>query len=117
VPTLAALAGSPWRPALVITQPDRPQGRRLQLAPPPVKEAALALGLPVAQPEDVNDPAFLLQLRALAPDVILTAAYGGYLRRELRRLPRLGCLNLHPSLLPRHRGPAPVPYTSLPETK
>ncbi len=111
VPTLAALAGSPWRPALVITQPDRPQGRRLQLAPPPVKEAALALGLPVAQPEDVNDPAFLLQLRALAPDVILTAAYGGYLRRELRRLPRLGCLNLHPSLLPRHRGPAPVPYT------
>ena len=111
VPTLQALAGSPWRVALVVTQPDRPSGRRRKLTPPPVKVAATELGLPVLQPEDINEPEAVQAIAAAQPDVIVTAAYGGYLRKAVRRLPRLGCINLHPSLLPRHRGAAPVSYT------
>ncbi len=111
VPTLRALADSHLRPSLVITQPDRPSGRRRKLTPPPVKVVAQELGLPLLQPEDVNSPEAALAIQDLSPDFIVTAAYGGYLRRVLRKLPRLGCLNLHPSLLPRHRGAAPVNYT------
>jgi methionyl-tRNA formyltransferase len=93
----------------VVTQPDRPAGRSRTLEPPPVKRAALRLGIPVLQPETLRDPAVVEQLAALRPDVGVIAAYGEILRKGVLAIPPLGYLNIHPSLLPRHRGPTPVP--------
>jgi methionyl-tRNA formyltransferase len=107
---LEALAGD-GRYALVgvVTQPDRPAGRGRAPEPPPVKQAALRLGLPVLQPETLREEAAVLQLAALQPDVGVVAAYGEILRKAVLAIPPLGYLNIHPSLLPRHRGPTPVP--------
>jgi methionyl-tRNA formyltransferase len=93
----------------VVTQPDRPSGRGRAPEPPPVKQAALRLGLPVLQPETLREEAAVLQLAALRPDVGVVAAYGEILRKAVLAIPPLGYLNIHPSLLPRHRGPTPVP--------
>ena len=93
----------------VVTQPDRPAGRGRAPEPPPVKQSALRLGIPVLQPETLRDPAVVEQLAALRPDVGVVAAYGEILRQNVLEIPRLGYLNIHPSLLPRHRGPTPVP--------
>ena len=90
------------------TQPDRPQGRQRHLAPTPLGKAALALGLPVQRPDNVNLPASLEFLRSLDLDLIVVAAYGQILREPLLNLPRFGCLNLHASLLPKYRGASPV---------
>ena len=92
----------------VVTQPDRPAGRSRTLQPPPVKQAALELGLQVLQPETLRDDAVVAQLRALQPDAGVVAAYGEILRRAVLELPPLGYLNIHPSLLPLYRGPSPV---------
>jgi methionyl-tRNA formyltransferase len=92
----------------VVTQPDRPAGRGRAAEPPPVKSAALRLGIPVLQPETLRDPAAVEQLAALQPDAGVVAAYGEILRKNVLAIPRLGYLNIHPSLLPRHRGPSPV---------
>lgn len=92
----------------VITQPDRPSGRSRTPEPPPVKRAALMLGIPLLQPETLRDPAVAEQIAALRPDVGVVAAYGEILRRQVLAIPPLGYLNIHPSLLPRHRGPTPV---------
>lgn len=92
----------------VVTQPDRPAGRNRALTPPPVKAAALELGLPVLQPETLKDAAVVARLRELAPEIGVVAAYGEILRRNVLAIPPLGYLNIHPSLLPLHRGPAPV---------
>lgn len=92
----------------VVTQPDRPAGRARAPQPPPVKQAALDLGLPVVQPETLRDPAAVEQLRALRPEVGVVAAYGEILRRNVLEIPPLGYLNIHPSLLPLYRGPSPV---------
>jgi len=94
----------------IVTQPDRPAGRGRTLQPPPVKQRALDHGLtiPILQPETLRDPAMVAQLAALHPDVGVVAAYGEILRREVLEIPPAGYLNIHPSLLPRHRGPAPV---------
>ncbi len=94
----------------VVCQPDRPRGRGLAVEPPAVKELALARGLPVLQPERIRDPAFLDTLRALAPDLIVVAAYGRILPRPILELPPRGCINVHASLLPRHRGAAPIAH-------
>ncbi|HPR18199.1 MAG TPA: methionyl-tRNA formyltransferase [Candidatus Cloacimonadota bacterium] len=110
VPTLELLAKTRFRPVLCITQPDRPKGRKQQLMSPEVKLKADELGIEVIQPEDVNDVEVLSRLQKLKPEVIVTAAYGGYLKKEIRRLPVWGCLNLHPSLLPKYRGSAPVNF-------
>jgi methionyl-tRNA formyltransferase len=91
-----------------VTQPDRPAGRQRQLTPPPVKLAASGLGIPVLQPETLRDLAVVEQLAALRPDVGVVAAYGEILRRNVLAIPPLGYLNIHPSLLPLHRGPTPV---------
>lgn len=104
VPSLEALADCGHELAGVITQPDRPAGRRMELMPPPVKVAAARRGLRVEQPERINQEGALVQLRALAPDVLVVCAYGQILRSAVLGLPKLGCLNLHASLLPRHRG-------------
>ncbi len=94
-------------PELVVTQPDRPAGRNRQLTPPPVKEVALAHGLPVLQPEKITHQV-RQELTALTPDVIVVAAYGKILRPAMLAVPPHGCINAHASLLPHYRGAAPV---------
>ncbi len=111
VPTLVKLADTKFKPILCITQPDRPKGRKQRLQAPEVKTKAEELGIPVIQPEDVNTPEVLNKLRLLKPDIIITVAYGGYLRREFRKIAKYGAINLHPSLLPLYRGSAPINYT------
>jgi methionyl-tRNA formyltransferase len=113
-PTLEALfARSDDLVVGVVCQPDRPRGRGLTTEPPPVKQIATAHGIPVLQPERARDPGFLDSLRALAPDVIVVAAYGKILPRAILDLPPHGCVNVHASLLPRHRGAAPIQWSIL----
>jgi methionyl-tRNA formyltransferase len=95
-------------PLLVVTRQDRPQGRGLNVSPSPVRAAAEARGLPVATPARAGAPEELERIRALAPDLLLLAAYGQILSPALLAIPRIGALNVHFSLLPRHRGASPV---------
>ena len=104
VPTLRALMASPVEVAAVFTQPDRPAGRGRRLTPSPVKACALKAGLPVLQPERIRST----DVAEFQPDLGIVAAYGQILGRKLLNVPRLGLLNLHPSLLPRWRGAAPI---------
>jgi methionyl-tRNA formyltransferase len=97
----------------VYTQPDRQSGRGMALTPPPVKRRALELGLPVFQPEKLTLPGEADKLRGLNPDVIVVVAYGQILKREVLEMPRLGCVNIHSSLLPRWRGAAPIQWAIL----
>jgi len=113
VPCLEALLEAGHELACVVTPPDRPSGRRRRPAPPPVKMLALERGLPVRQTDNVNEPTFLDGLARLAPDLVVVTAFGQKLRQPLLDLPRLGCLNVHFSLLPRHRGAAPVAHAIL----
>ncbi|MDV6376763.1 methionyl-tRNA formyltransferase [Sporosarcina sp. GW1-11] len=92
----------------VVTQPDRPVGRKRVLTPPPVKEEAVRLGLPVIQPEKLTGSAELQEIIDLQPDLIVTAAFGQLLPKELLDAPKLGCINVHASLLPKYRGGAPI---------
>lgn len=108
LPSLQALVNHPYRVAAVVTQPDRPRGRGRKLLPTPVKEYAQRENLPCLEPANLREPAFLKALEVLKPDLIATAAYGKILPPALLALPRLGCINLHPSLLPLYRGAAPV---------
>jgi methionyl-tRNA formyltransferase len=111
VPTLEALLASGHEIALVVSQPDRPAGRSQQLTAPPVKLAAQAAGLPVTQPEKIRgNTEFRAQLEAIAPDAIVVVAYGRIIPPWMLALPRLGCINLHGSLLPRYRGAAPIQW-------
>jgi methionyl-tRNA formyltransferase len=110
--SLQALNQGGYRPLLVVTQPDTPQGRKLQLTPPPVKVLAQELGIDIIQPNDINSDEVLEVLEKLSPDIIVTAAYGGYLGKKVRVLPKCGSINLHPSLLPKYRGPSPI-HTAL----
>lgn len=108
LPTLARLVETGRVPRLVVSRPPRPAGRGQALAEPPVARWARAHGLTVSQPERVRDAAFLEALGALAPDVAVVVAFGQIFPPSLLELPRQGCINLHASLLPRHRGAAPV---------
>src|SRR5215212_1824095 len=108
VPALEGLIGAGHEIALVLAQPDRPAGRGRQPTPPPVAAFAREHGLPLFQPPSLKPPEAFARVREAAPDVIVVAAYGLILRREVLELPRLGCLNVHASLLPRHRGAAPI---------
>jgi methionyl-tRNA formyltransferase len=111
VPSLRALVGEGFDVVAVVTQPDAPQGRsRSKLVPPPVKVVAEAEDLKVFQPEKPTDGAFLVRLRDTRPDVGVVVAYGHILRTELLELPPRGMVNVHPSLLPALRGPAPVEW-------
>lgn len=112
-PGLAALVAGPDTVVAVVCQPDRPRGRGLALAAPPVKTLALEHGLPVLQPEKVRTPEFLAELRGFAPDAIVVAAYGRILPRTILDLPPRGCINVHASILPRHRGAAPIQHAIL----
>ena len=108
VPPLRRLAADGRAPLLVVTRPDRPKGRGLALRPSPVRAAAEALGLPVATPVRASAPEEIARVRDLAPDLLVVVAYGQILSPELLSVPRVGALNVHFSLLPRHRGAAPV---------
>ena len=92
----------------VVTQPDRASGRGRELKPPPVKLLAQKLGIPLIQPEKLKQPEALEQLRAWTPELIVVAAFGQILRKDVLDLPRFGCINVHASLLPRWRGAAPI---------
>ena len=111
VPTLEALIGAGHEIALVVSQPDRPVGRAQQMTAPPVKQTALAAGLEVTQPEKIrSNEEFRARLEAIAPDAIVVVAYGRIVPPWMLALPRLGCINLHASLLPRYRGAAPIQW-------
>ncbi|GFR37798.1 methionyl-tRNA formyltransferase [Insulibacter thermoxylanivorax] len=108
VPSLLQLLEHDYNVVGVVTQPDRPKGRKRVLTPPPVKEAALKAGLPVMQPVRLRNPEAVAALAEWQPDLIVTAAYGQILPKEVLDMPRLGCINVHASLLPRYRGGAPI---------
>src|SRR4029077_17765717 len=123
VPTLRALLDSEHEVVAVVTQPDKPVGREQGIEPPPIKKAITRSGsfqtpkdlgsgkpplLEVLQPAKIKDPQAIEELRALKPDVIVVVAYGPILPRDVLEIPRLACLNLHASLLPRWRGAAPI---------
>jgi methionyl-tRNA formyltransferase len=108
VPALEKLLSSSHRVMAVVTQPDRPAGRGQELQASPVKEVAVAKELHLFQPENCNEYDFLRELRALSPDVIVVVAYGQKLGNDILQMPRYYCLNIHPSLLPKYRGPEPV---------
>lgn len=108
MPALHALLGSGHTVVGVLTQPDRPKGRGQQLAASPVKQAALAAGLPIAQPQTLKTEEGRAPLVAWQPDVLVVVAYGLILPPAVLSLPRLGCVNIHASLLPRWRGAAPI---------
>ena len=108
VPVLEALVSAGHEVAAVYSRPDRPSGRGRRTAPTPVKEAASVMGIPVCQPPSLSSPDVQAELAALAPDVIVVAAYGLFLPRAVLDLPCHSCLNIHPSLLPKLRGPSPV---------
>jgi methionyl-tRNA formyltransferase len=111
VPTLEALIAAGHEIALVVSQPDRPVGREHEVAAPPVKRTALAAGIKVTQPEKVRGNAeFRAQLEGIRPDAIVVVAYGRIIPPWMLPLPRLGCINLHGSLLPKYRGAAPIQW-------
>lgn len=111
VPTLEKLAAGGYRVHLVVTQPDRPKGRGLELVPSPVKESALKLDLPIAQPERIKtNEEFRAQLAAIRPDAIIVVGYGRIIPHWMLDLPALGNINLHASLLPKYRGAAPIQW-------
>lgn len=106
VPAFRRLIESGPRPVALVTQPDRPAGRHRVPTAPPIKRIAVEAGIPVLQPESVRTPESLAGLEALDPDLMVVMAYGQILPKRLLRMPRLACINLHASLLPRHRGAA-----------
>lgn len=108
VPSLQGLLRHGYEVMGVVTQPDRPKGRGKQTAPPPVKTFALKHEIPVFQPERVRSADFLEFCGRLSPDLVVVVAFGQILPKELLEIPRLGCINVHPSLLPKYRGAAPL---------
>jgi methionyl-tRNA formyltransferase len=111
VPTLSRVVEAGFHVHLVVTQPDRPKGRGLELVSSPVKQCALQLGLPIVQPESIKrNEAFQSQLRGINPDVILVVGYGRIVPQWMLDLPPLGNINLHASLLPKYRGAAPIQW-------
>lgn len=107
VPYLEALIQADLKPILVITQPDSHVGRRGTLEMSPVKQCAIKNGIGVMQPESVNKPEAVEEVRLLRPDLIVVVAFGQIISQDIIDLPRFGCINVHPSLLPLHRGPSP----------
>jgi methionyl-tRNA formyltransferase len=110
VPPLQALQENGFQVLAVVTQPDRPKGRGRKLTPPPVKETATAFRIPVIQPETVRSDEFHQRMRQLAPDLFVVVAFGQILPPSLLEIPAMGAVNVHASLLPRHRGAAPIQW-------
>ncbi|MGX7195822.1 methionyl-tRNA formyltransferase [Enterococcus olivae] len=110
VPILEGLVVAGYEVQAVVTQPDRPVGRKRVITPTPVKEAALRLEIPVLQPEKISGSPEMEQIRDLQPEIIVTAAFGQFLPESLLQVPVHGAINVHASLLPKYRGGAPVHY-------
>ena len=110
VPILEALVAQAYDVVAVVTQPDRPVGRKRVITPTPVKEAAIRLGLPVFQPEKISGSPEMAEIMALEADIIVTAAFGQFLPEALLKAPKKGAINVHASLLPKYRGGAPVHF-------
>lgn len=110
VPILEGLVQAGYEVLAVVTQPDRPVGRKKTITPPPVKVAAEALGLEVLQPEKISGSKEMDRIIELAPDLLITAAFGQFLPEKLLQVPQFGAINVHASLLPKYRGGAPVHY-------
>src|SRR4029077_17409488 len=108
VPTLQALLKSEYAVVAIVTQPDKPVGRAQKIEPPPIKKAMAGAKMPILQPARIKEREAIEEIRALAPDVIVVAAYGQILPRDVLEIPKVACLNLHASLLPRWRGAAPI---------
>src|SRR5436190_3412769 len=112
VPTLRALLDSEHEIVGIITQPDKPVGREQRIEPPPIKKALIRRtpppGAPIFQPGRIKNPQTIEEIRRLTPDVIVVVAYGQILPRDVLEIPRVACLNLHASILPRWRGAAPI---------
>jgi methionyl-tRNA formyltransferase len=108
VPTLGALLKSEHDVVGVVTQSDKPVGRTQQIEPPPIKKAITGTAMPILQPARIKDPHAIEEIRAITPDVIVVMAYGQILPRAVLEIPKIACLNLHASLLPRWRGAAPI---------
>ncbi len=108
VPSLEMLIKEGYHVIAAVTQPDKPKGRGNKFCAPPVKEIAIEHGIDVLQPSKIKTPEFVEQIRALGPDLLVTAAYGKILSKELLEVPTLGCINVHGSLLPAYRGAAPI---------
>ena len=109
IPSLALLAASPIHTLVgLVTQPDKPVGRRQEIVPALIKKLALQHGVPVFQPEKIREASSLVEIQALHPDLIVVMAYGQILPQSLLDTPTVACLNLHASLLPRHRGASPI---------
>jgi methionyl-tRNA formyltransferase len=113
IPSLEALVAAGHEILLVVSRPDRPAGRHMHLTAPPVVDLARRLGLPLAQPEKLGTDDFVGRLRALGPELAVVVAYGRLISPRVLRVPRLGFVNVHPSLLPRHRGPSPIEWAIL----
>lgn len=110
VPTLECLIQSRHQVIGVVTQPDKPKGRGKEIQMSPVKETALRCGISVYQPVRARDEAFVEEMRALEPDVMVVIAFGQILSKELLEVPKYGCINIHASLLPAYRGAAPIQW-------
>ena len=113
VPTLESIVAAGHEVVSVITQPDRPKGRRQELSPSPVKAAALRLGVPVYQPERIRRPESAAHLRELAPDLMVVVGYGQIIPQSIIDMAPLGIINVHGSLLPKYRGAAPIQWAIL----
>ncbi len=113
VPSLQTLLDGPEQVVAVVCQPDKKKGRGRKLLPPPVKATAMEAGLPLLQPENIKTDAFFKQVEEIAPDLIVVVAYGKILPASLLRLPPMGAINVHGSLLPKYRGAAPIQWAVL----
>ena len=107
-PVLEKLADSRENKIAVVTQPDRPQGRGRKILPTPIKKITLDKGLEVFQPENINDEESIKRMKEFNPDIILVVAYGQILSSHILNIPKIGCINIHGSLLPKYRGAAPI---------
>ncbi|KXG75558.1 Methionyl-tRNA formyltransferase [Fervidicola ferrireducens] len=110
LPSLEALIEHGYDVLAVVTQPDRPKGRKRTLTPPPVKVKAEKYGIRVYQPEKIRDESFVKVLESLAPELFVVVAYGQILPPSVLRIPSIGCINVHASLLPKYRGAAPIQW-------
>src|SRR3972149_96849 len=106
------IASETYKPSLVITQPDKPLGRKQTLTPPPVKQR-ITNKIKILQPERLKDPEIITKIKKENPDLIIVAAYGKIIPKEIIDIPRFGVLNVHASLLPLYRGASPMPATIL----
>jgi len=113
IPFLDALLKSGRNVAVVVTQPDRPKGRGRGLMPPPVKEFASRVGIPVYQPSRLSDPSFIEALKEISPVYIVVVAYGKLIPPDILKIPERGCINVHASLLPEYRGASPIQWAIL----